>query len=39
MAVKAVNNLAGSDEIILILLVFGTYPRIIKGSAPLSSVI
>jgi hypothetical protein len=30
MAVKAVNNLAGPNGIVLILLVFGSYPRITK---------
>jgi hypothetical protein len=39
MTVKTVNNSAGSDGIVLILLVFGAYPRMTKGSAPLPSVI
>jgi hypothetical protein len=39
MAVKIINNSAGSDGIMLILLVFGAYPKMTKGSAPLSSVI
>jgi hypothetical protein len=39
MAVKAVNDSAGPDGIVLILLVFGAYPRMTKGSAPLPSVI
>jgi hypothetical protein len=30
MAVKAINNLAGPDGIVLILLVFGAYPRLTK---------
>jgi hypothetical protein len=38
MAVKAVNNTAGPDRIILTLLVFSVYPRIIKQS-PLSLLI
>jgi hypothetical protein len=39
MAVKAVNNSAGPDRIMLILLVFGAYPRITKGSALSSFII
>jgi hypothetical protein len=39
MAVKAINNSAGSDGIMLILLVFGAYPRIIKDSVPLPFII
>jgi hypothetical protein len=32
IAVKAINNSAGPDGIIFILLVFSTYPRIIENS-------
>jgi hypothetical protein len=39
MAVKIINNSAGSDGIVPTLLVFGTYPRMIKNSAPLPSII
>jgi hypothetical protein len=39
MAVKAVNDSVGPDGIVPILLVFGVYPRMIKGSAPSLSVI
>jgi hypothetical protein len=39
MAVKAVNDLAGPDGIVLILLVFGAYSRMIEGSVPLFFVI
>jgi hypothetical protein len=39
MAVKAINNSAGPDGIVLILLVFGTYPRMTEGSASLPSII
>jgi hypothetical protein len=39
MAVKAINNSAGPDGIILILLVFGAYLRIIKGSTLLPFII
>jgi hypothetical protein len=39
MAVKAVNNSAGPDGIVLILLVFGAYPKMIKNFALLPSVI
>jgi hypothetical protein len=40
MAVKAVNDTAGPDRLILTLLVFGVYPRIIKQSllSPLIAV-
>ena len=38
IAVKAINDSAGPDGIILTLLVFGAYPRIIKDSALLPSV-
>jgi hypothetical protein len=30
MAFKAINNLAGFDSLVLILLVFGAYPKIIE---------
>jgi hypothetical protein len=33
MAVKAINDLAGPDDIIPTLLIFGAYPKIIKDSA------
>jgi hypothetical protein len=39
MAVKIINDLAGPDGIILILLVFGAYPRITESSTPLSFII
>jgi hypothetical protein len=39
MTVKAINNSAGPDEIVLTLLVFGVYPKITEGSASLSSII
>jgi hypothetical protein len=38
MAVKAVNDLAGPDGIVLTLLVFGAYPCITKDSLPLPSI-
>jgi hypothetical protein len=38
MAVKAINNSAGPDGIILILLVFGAYLYIIKDSLLLLSI-
>jgi hypothetical protein len=34
MAVKAVNDSAGPDRIVLTLLVFGSYPRITEIDAP-----
>jgi hypothetical protein len=34
MAVKAVNDSAGPDRIVLILLVFGLYPRMTEINAP-----
>jgi hypothetical protein len=34
MAIKAVNNTAGLDRLVLTLLVFGVYPRIINQSPP-----
>jgi hypothetical protein len=39
MAVKAVNDLAGPDGIVPILLVFEAYLRMTEGFAPLSFVI
>jgi hypothetical protein len=39
MAVKVINNLAGLDGIMPILLVFEAYLRMIKDSIPLSFVI
>jgi hypothetical protein len=38
MAVKAVNDTAGPNSIILTLLVFGVYPHIIKNSPILLSI-
>jgi hypothetical protein len=35
MAIKAVNYLARPDKIVLILLVFGLYPRITEIDLPL----
>jgi hypothetical protein len=34
IAVKAINNSAGPDSIVLILLVFGVYSRLIKLDPP-----
>ena len=34
MAVKAINDLAGPDGIVLILLVFGAYPRLTEMDPP-----
>ena len=34
MAIKAVNNIAGPDGLILTLLVFGTYSRITTTNTP-----
>jgi hypothetical protein len=34
MAFKAINNTAGPDGLVLTLLVFGAYPRMIKLDAP-----
>jgi hypothetical protein len=39
MAVKAVNNSAGSDGIMLTLLVFGAYPKMTEGFASLPFII
>jgi hypothetical protein len=38
MAVKAVNDTAGPDGLIPILLVFGTYPRLSDMSPPSPSI-
>jgi hypothetical protein len=38
MAVKAINNSAGPNGIVLTLLVFGAYPRLTKIDPPSSSV-
>jgi hypothetical protein len=38
MAVKAINDLAGPDGIVPILLVFGAYPRLTKIDPPSSLV-
>ncbi|POS82418.1 hypothetical protein EPUL_005471, partial [Erysiphe pulchra] len=34
MAIKAINDTAGHDRIVPTLLVFGAFPRIVKGDAP-----
>jgi hypothetical protein len=39
MAVKAVNDTAGPDELVPTLLVFGTYPRLLPSLPPSSSFI
>ena len=38
MAVKAVNDTAGPDGLVLTLLVFGAYPRIAKLDPPAPSI-
>jgi hypothetical protein len=38
MAFKAINNLAGPNGLVLMLLVFRAYLRIIKSDAPSSTV-
>jgi hypothetical protein len=38
ITIKAVNDSISPDNIIFILLVFGTYPRIINDSGPLFSI-
>ena len=38
MAVKAVNDIAGPNSIVLTLLIFGAYPRITKDSPTSPSV-
>ena len=39
MAFKAINNIAGLEDLVPILLVFGAYPQIIKSDTPSPSVI
>jgi hypothetical protein len=39
MAVKVVNDSARPDGIVLILLVFGLYPRITEIDAPLPTIV
>jgi hypothetical protein len=39
MAFKAINNSAGPDGLVPMLLVFGAYPRMIKSDAPSSTVV
>jgi hypothetical protein len=39
MAVKAINDSVGPDNIMLTLLIFGTYFKIIEDSTPSSFVI
>jgi hypothetical protein len=39
ITVKTVNNSAGPDGIVPILLVFGIYPKMTKNSAPLPFII
>jgi hypothetical protein len=39
MAVKAVNDLAKPDGIVLTLLVFGSYPRITEIDTPLPTIV
>jgi hypothetical protein len=34
IAFKAINDLAGPDGLVLTLLVFGAYPKMIKSDAP-----
>ena len=38
MAFKAINNTAGPNKLVLILLVFGAYPQIVKLNTLLLSV-
>jgi hypothetical protein len=38
MAIKAVNDTAGPDGLIPILLVFGTFPRVSHNSPPFPSI-
>jgi hypothetical protein len=38
MAFKAINNSAGPDSLVLTLLVFKAYPKIIKSDAPFFTV-
>ncbi len=39
MAVKAINNTAGPNGLVLTLLVFGTYPRMTNLDPPALSII
>ena len=39
MAVKAINNIASSNKLVLMLLVFSAYLRIIEYNAPLFIII
>jgi hypothetical protein len=39
MTIKTINNSAEPDGIVPILLVFGAYPKMTKGSAPSPSII
>jgi hypothetical protein len=39
MAIKAINDTAGHDGLVPILLMFGTYPRLLPSSLPSSSLI
>ena len=39
MAVKAVNDTAGLNGLVLTLLVFGAYPRMTRSSAPSASIV
>jgi len=39
MAFKAINNTAGPEGIVPILLVFRAYPRMVESDAPLPLVI
>jgi len=38
MAFKAINNTAGLEGLVPILLVFGAYPQMVKSDAPSPSV-
>jgi hypothetical protein len=38
MAFKAINDMAGLNGLVLILLVYGAYPRITKYDPPLLSI-
>ena len=39
MAFKAINDTAGFNRLVFILLVFGAYPRMVELDTPLPSVI
>jgi len=39
MAVKAVNDTIGPNRLVPILLIFRVYPRMIRSSAPLASIV